>query len=231
MKKINFLLLVFSLMFASCDSNVVTVRGELLGFKGTAKMSAEMPGQGKVVLAEQNVEDGQIHLNTEALVLPARVWFTFNNGKTEFTKEFILDAKDKCSIRGKGKFLDQMVITGSALNKEYLELTSQLNEKFDGPINKATRTIERIQAKDKPSQTDRVLLEYNLSTLSRHVSARFRYAKRLIEANPDMEISMFVLKDMLKDSLEVSKAVFNKLNIENKASNIYQVLDGQFNKK
>ena len=44
-----------------------------------------------------------------------------------------------------------------------------------------------------------------------------------------MEIVMFVLKDFMKDSTNVQKEVFNKLKMENKASNIYMVLDAELN--
>ena len=229
MKKIGILMTAIALCLSACSSNGVTVRGELTGFKGTAKMSAEMPGQGMVVLAEQQVEDGMIELKSLDLTLPARVWFTFNNGTDEFTKEFIVDQIDKTKITGKGKYLDQISISGSVLNKEYLVLKGQIGEKYDGAINKATKAIEKLRAKEKPTTTDRTLLVYNQNSLQKNQAAKFRYVKSLIEANPDMEIVMFVLKDFMKDSTNVQKEVFNKLKMENKASNIYMVLDAELN--
>lgn len=229
MGKFGILVAAIAFCLSACSSGGVTVRGELAGFNGTAKMSAELPGQGMVVLAEQQVEDGAIELKTDQLTLPARVWFYFNNGTNEYTREFIIDQVDKTKISGKGKYLDQMTISGSVLNKEYLELKGQIGEKYDGAIAKATKAIEKLRAKEKPTTTDRTLLVYNQNSLEKNLGARFRYVKSLIETNADMEIVLFVLKDMLKDSVNVQKEVFNKLKIENKGSNIYMVLDADLN--
>ncbi|MBR2981073.1 MAG: hypothetical protein IKC67_03020 [Odoribacter sp.] len=229
MGKFGILVAAIAFCLSACSSGGVTVRGELTGFNGTAKMSAEMPGQGMVVLAEQQVTDGAIELKTTELTLPARVWFTFNNGTDEYTRDFIVDQVDKTKISGKGKYLDQMTITGSVLNKEYLVLKGQIGEKYDGAIAKATKAIEKLRAKEKPTTTDRTLLVYNQNSLDKNMGARFRYIKSLIEANPDMEIVLFVMKDLMKDSVDVQREVFNKLNIPNKTSNIYMVLDAELN--
>ncbi len=229
MKKIGILLTAIVLCLSACSSGGVTVRGELAGFKGTAKMSAEMPGRGMVVVAEQQVEDGAIELKTNELTLPARVWFTFNNGTDEYTREFIIDQIDKTKISGKGKYLDQMSISGSVLQKEYIDLKGQIGEKYDGAIAKATKAIERLRAKEKPTTTDRTLLVYNQNSLERNTSAKFKFVRKLVEINPDMEVSLFVLKDFLKDSVHVQKEVFNNMKIENKGSNIYMVLDADLN--
>ena len=229
MRKIGFLLAAIVLCLSACSSNGVTVRGELAGFKGVAKMSAEMPGQGMVVLAEQQVEDGSIELKTAELTLPARVWFYFNNGKTEYTREFIIDQVDKTKITGKGNYLDQMTISGSLLQKQYLEWKGSIGEKYDGAIAKATKTIEKLRAKEKPTTTDRTLLVFNQNNLNKNVSAKFRYVRKFIEANPDNDMMLFALKDYLKDSVDIQKEVFNSMKIVNKASNIYMVLDSELN--
>lgn len=229
MKKIGILMTALVLCLSACSSSGVTVRGELAGFSGTAKMSAEMPGRGMVVIAEQQVENGAIELKSEELTLPARVWFTFNNGTDEYTREFIIDQVDKTKIAGKGKYLDQMTISGSVLNKEYIELKGQIGDKYDGAIAKATKAIERLRAKEKPTTTDRTLLVYNQNSLERNMSAKFRFVKNLVELNNDMEVALFALKDLLKDSVHIQKEVFNKMNIANKGSNIYMVLDAELN--
>ena len=52
-------------------------------------------------------------------------------------------------------------------------------------------------------------------------------AKQLIEANPTREISLFLLKDELADSLDAQKRLFRKLVVQNKESNIYKVLESK----
>ena len=75
MKRICLFLIAFTLLLAGCNSNKVKVRGKVIGLQGTVKLLAEMPGQqGLVILAQQDVTDGNIDLETEALQIPARVW-------------------------------------------------------------------------------------------------------------------------------------------------------------
>ena len=85
MKRICLFLIAFTLLLAGCNSNKVKVRGKVIGLQGTVKLLAEMPGQqGLVILAQQDVTDGNIDLETEALQIPARVWVYVhrtNNGK------------------------------------------------------------------------------------------------------------------------------------------------------
>ncbi|MFR5956902.1 MAG: hypothetical protein ACLUHB_12075 [Odoribacter splanchnicus] len=102
MKRICLFLIAFTLLLAGCNSNKVKVRGKVIGLQGTVKLLAEMPGQqGLVILAQQDVTDGNIDLETEALQIPARVWVDVA-GKN--TLEFILDSKDQIWIQGKIKF-------------------------------------------------------------------------------------------------------------------------------
>ncbi len=231
MKKLILLTAVVALTLCGCSSSDVKVRGDLSGFEGVARIYAELPGEGMTIVAEQQVDNGKIELSTDQLVLPARVWLYFNNGTDEYVRDFILDQKDKCSIRGKGKFLDQMTITGSALNKEYLELKGQFKEKYDGSIESSNKKIAKLRAKENPTQTDRLMLNFHEQTRDKNIAARFRFSKNLVELNPDMLVSLFVLKDMLADSVDIQRAVFNNMKIDEagKESNIYKVLDSYLN--
>ena len=103
MKRICLFLIAFTLLLAGCNSNKVKVRGKVIGLQGTVKLLAEMPGQqGLVILAQQDVTDGNIDLETEALQIPARVWVDVA-GKN--TLEFILDSKDYSETnRNEGDF-------------------------------------------------------------------------------------------------------------------------------
>ena len=59
----------------------------------------------------------------------------------------------------------------------------------------------------------------------RYIRARAKYVKNLIEVNPTMELSLFLLQDELKDSLDLQRELFKKLEIANKESNIYKTTD------
>ena len=220
MKRICLFLIAFTLLLAGCNSNKVKVRGKVIGLQGTVKLLAEMPGQqGLVILAQQDVTDGNIDLETEALQIPARVWVDVA-GKN--TLEFILDSKDQIWIQGKIKFTDQIEVKGSGLDMEYAKLKKMFKEKYEGPIEPIDKAIKKIMEKPKRSKEEEVLLGVHQLQRQRYIRARAKYVKNLIEVNPTMELSLFLLQDELKDSLDLQRELFKKLEIANKESNIYK---------
>ena len=220
MKRICLFLIAFTLLLAGCNSNKVKVRGKVIGLQGTVKLLAEMPGQqGLVILAQQDVTDGNIDLETEALQIPARVWVDVA-GKN--TLAFILDSKDQIWIQGKIKFPDQIEVKGSGLDMEYAKLKKMFKEKYEGPIEPIEKAIKKIMEKPKRSKEEEVLLGVHQLQRQRYIRARAKYVKNLIEVNPTMELSLFLLQDELKDSLDLQRELFKKLEIANKESNIYK---------
>ena len=220
MKRICLFLIAFTLLLAGCNSNKVKVRGKVIGLQGTVKLLAEMPGQqGLVILAQQDVTDGNIDLETEALQIPARVWVDVA-GKN--TLEFILDSKDQIWIQGTSQFPDQIEVKGSGLDMEYAKLKKMFKEKYEGPIEPIDKAIKKIMEKPKRSKEEEVLLGVHQLQRQRYIRARAKYVKNLIEVNPTMELSLFLLQDELKDSLDLQRELFKKLEIANKESNIYK---------
>ena len=220
MKRICLFLIAFTLLLAGCNSNKVKVRGKVIGLQGTVKLLAEMPGQqGLVILAQQDVTDGNIDLETEALQIPARVWVDVA-GKN--TLEFILDSKDQIWIQGKIKFPDQIEVKGSGLDMEYAKLKKMFKEKYEGPIEPIDKAIKKIMEKPKRSKEEEVLLGVHQLQRQRYIRARAKYVNNLIEVNPTMELSLFLLQDELKDSLDLQRELFKKLEIANKESNVYK---------
>ena len=189
MKRICLFLIAFTLLLAGCNSNKVKVRGKVIGLQGTVKLLAEMPGQqGLVILAQQDVTDGNIDLETEALQIPARVWVDVA-GKN--TLEFILDSKDQIWIQGKIKFPDQIEVKGSGLDMEYAKLKKMFKEKYEGPIEPIDKAIKKIMEKPKRSKEEEVLLGVHQLQRQRYIRARAKYVKNLIEVNPTMEFSYY----------------------------------------
>ena len=208
MKRICLFLIAFTLLLAGCNSNKVKVRGKVIGLQGTVKLLAEMPGQqGLVILAQQDVTDGNIDLETEALQIPARVWVDVA-GKN--TLEFILDSKDQIWIQGKIKFPDQIEVKGSGLDMEYAKLKKMFKEIYEGPIEPIDKAIKKIMEKPKRSKEEEVLLGVHQLQRQRYIRARAKYVKNLIEVNPTMELSLFLLQDELKDSLDLQRELFKK---------------------
>lgn len=225
MRRISLFLVLATLLLGACNSNQVKVRGEVEGLNGKVKLLAEMPGEpGLTILAEQDVTDGKIDLRTEQFVVPGRVWVDID-GKA--TIEAILDTKDMIWIEGKIKFPDQIEAKGSGLMDEYDDLKKQYKERYGDDVAKVDRMIERISKKEKLSKDDEVMLGIHQLRKQRTLRNRAQWTKQLVEANPTKELSLFLLKDELQDSLNAQKRLFKKIRVENKESNIYKVLESR----
>ncbi|MCI5707605.1 MAG: hypothetical protein MR298_09860 [Odoribacter sp.] len=222
MKKIYLLIAAIALIMSACNSNKVKVRGDVKDLVGTVKLLAEMPGQqGMVVLAQQEVTDGKIDLETEQLQIPARVWIDIA-GKNTLTT--IIDSKDQIWIQGKAKFADQIEVKGSGLDKEYNKLKKMFAEKYEGPIEPIDKNIQKLMNKEKRNANDEVMLGVFQLQRQRYIRARANYVKNLIEANPTQELSLFLLQDELQDSTDLQKRLFKLINVPNKESNLYKTV-------
>lgn len=225
MRRISLFLVLATLLLGACNSNQVKVRGEVEGLNGKVKLLAEMPGEpGLTILAEQDVKDGKIDLRTEQFVIPGRVWVDID-GKA--TIEAILDTKDMIWIEGKIKFPDQIEAKGSGLMDEYDDLKKQYKERYGDDVAKVDRMIERISKKEKLSKDDEVMLGIHQLRKQRTLRNRANWTKQLVEANPTKELSLFLIKDELQDSLNAQKRLFKKIKVQNKESNIYKVLESR----
>lgn len=222
MKKIYLLIAAIALIMSACNSNKVKVRGDVKDLVGTVKLLAEMPGQqGMVVLAQQEVTDGKIDLETEQLQIPARVWIDIA-GKNTLTT--IIDSKDQIWIQGKAKFADQIEVKGSGLDKEYNKLKKMFAEKYEGPIEPIDKNIQKLMNKEKRNANDEVMVGVFQLQRQRYIRARANYVKNLIEANPTQELSLFLLQDELQDSTDLQKRLFKLINVPNKESNLYKTV-------
>jgi len=227
MKRIGVLLFILTLFLTSCNTNRVKIRGQIAGFQGNAKLMAEMPGEkGLVILNEQSVTDGKIELYSDVLKLPARVWVDLDGKRTI---EFIVDTKDQIWIEGKSQFIDQIEVKGSGLASDYTKVLDILKDKYDNPIKDNMGKMQRLQNKEKPGKMDSQLIDYLIMQRTNYLRSRAKYAKKMIESNLSNEISLFLITDQLKDSLDLQKSLYKMLTIPNKESNIYVTLGEKLN--
>ena len=223
MKRIFLFMVVLAVALTSCDNNSVKIRGKVLGLNGTVKLMAEKPGQqGLALLAQQDVVDGEIDLSTEELQIPARVWIDIAG---MVTLETVVDSKDQIWIKGKAKFADQIEVQGSGLDVEYEKLKKRFKEKYESPLEPIDRNIQKIMNKKKQSKDDDVMLGVFQLQRLRYIKARANYVKNLIEANPKQELSLILLQDELRDSLDLQKRLFKAIQVANKESNLYKVVE------
>lgn len=225
MKKINVLIVLCTILLSACNTNSVQIRGEVLDLQGPVKLLAELPDQpGLAIIAEQNVEDGKINLKTDQLQLPARVWVDILG---KHTLAFIVDSKDQIWIEGKAKFLSEIDVKGSNIELEYNKLRKLFKEKYEDPQEAIDKKIKKIEEKEKLTKEQEVMLEVHKMRKMNYIRNRASYAKTLIEKNPSRELSLFLIKDELRDDINTQKELFRKMSIENKNSNIYTVLNSQ----
>jgi hypothetical protein len=223
MKRIGLFFVAFMLILSACNSNKVKIRGDVKGLKGTVKLLAEIPGsEALAILDQQEVLDGKIELVTDSLVLPGRVWVDIDGKRTI---ETIVDSKDQIWIEGKIKFPDQIEVKGSGLDVEYNKLKKQFKEKYEGPIESIDKKLQKYMEKEKLSTNDQMMMSIMQMKRIRHIRTRANWVKNLIEANPTLELSLFLLKDELRDSLDLQKRLFSKMNVPNKESNIYKNIE------
>ena len=125
------------------------------------------------------------------------------------------------------KFPDQIEADGSGLMDEYKEIKKMYKERFGEDIAKIDKRIEKISKKEKLSKDDEVMLGIHQLQQQRFLKKQANWTRDLIVANPRKEISLFLIKDQLVDSLDLQKKLFNKMTVENKESNIYKVLESK----
>ena len=208
MRRINLILVLIAFLLSACNSDQVKVRGKVEGLNGPVKLMAEMPGRpGLTILAEQEVKDGNIDLRTDSLKIPARVWVDIDGKRT---LEIILDTKDMIWIKGKIKFPTEIEANGSGLMDEYENIKKQFKEKYEEPIKELEAKNEKIANSKKKSKDYEMLMGVNQLRIQRYLKMRANWAKALIEANPGKEVSLFILKDELVDSLDAQKVIYTK---------------------
>lgn len=225
MKRIVFLLVGMSLLLGACNSSVVKVRGKVQGLEGTVKLMAELPGErGLVVLDQKEVKNGDIDLRTDKIVIPARVWVDIDGKRT---MDMILDTRDMIWIDGKIKFPDQIQVKGSGLMDKYNDLKKKYKQQYQDEIDKLNERILKISKKEKMTRDDEVLLGVHQLRKQRLIGQRAEWTKALIEKNADQDISLFLIKDELVDSLDAQKKMFQLITVPNTESNIYKVLESR----
>ncbi|MDR1414306.1 MAG: hypothetical protein LBI96_00715 [Odoribacteraceae bacterium] len=214
------------ILLGGCNSRQVKITGAIQGLDGTVRLLTESPGgKGFSVLVQQEVKDGRFELRTEQIVPPAQVWIDLRGRRMV---ELIVDAREGTLIEGSTDSLDRIKVTGSSLAEMYAHVKQTLDEKFGHDIENYNARILEISRKEKLTRDDEMKLgKYQLDR-QRMVGRRADYVKQMIRSNPPQrELSLFLLKNELVDSLDAQKRLFNTLAIRNKESNIYKILEQQ----
>jgi len=218
------LLILSVLLFASCNPNKVTVYGKVKGLKqGEIILLKQVPGQDDLVeLSKTQVEDGDFKISTENVVIPARLWVEFPNG---YRVSAIVDTKNKTFVQAVKGHYDQAEVFGSGIEDQYKNVKKLFKEKYIDPMKPIKKAIKKIKAKEKMTKDHKVMLGIYELRIQRYKKYRADYSRKLIENNKGQDLSLFLMYDELKDSLNLKKKLLPQLMTENKECNIYKLLN------
>ncbi len=227
MKNLSILILSV-LLLVSCNQNKVTVYGKVKGLKnGEILLLKQVPGQDELVEVGRTIcEKEDFKVSTEDIVIPARLWVEFPNG---YRVPCLVDTKDKTFVKAVKGHYDQAEVYGSGLINQYNDVKKLFEEKYVEPMVDINKAVKKIKAKEKMTKDHKVMLGIYELRLERYKKYRADYAIKLIENNRSQDLSLFIMYDELKDSVELKKKLFPKLIVENKNSNIYKLLEYDVN--
>lgn len=225
MRKVMLIPGITLMLLGACNTREVRITGNIRGLEGTVRLLAELPEKkGFSVLTQQDVRQGEIDLRTEQLVLPAQVWIDFQGKKL---LEVIVDSRKETFIEGEVDSLENIAVTGSRLMTDYKRVKQTINNKFNLDTEGHGEKILEISQKEEMTRDDEVKLGLLQASRQRLIGRRADYVKLLVSKNPTQDLSLFLLKNELADSLAACKKLFSTLAIPNKESNIYKILELQ----
>lgn len=209
------------LLLYGCDSNKIKVVGEITDLQGEIKLLTVMPGSLDTVNIEGTKEGAKFKWNISGLNLPAKVWLEADD---KIIADFILDPKEEIQIKGRIAD-DSLMILGGGLESEYAALKQFLKEKYQVPIEEIDHSISRMVSRTNRTGSDQRRLNRLITLKGHYEHYRNAYIKKLIRTNLSHELSLVLIEEELKDSLEVQKQLFQELTIKNKNSNLYKILE------
>lgn len=207
---------------AGCRPEGVLVQGNLEGIEGEITLNCFQPGEeNPVVIARQEPKDGKIFLKgKEEIRLPARVWIKAGEEKIA---DFILDSPEGTYVEKADS--GKIFVKGSRLQEEYLYLVQFLKEKYDTPIAELEEIIHNLECRKTLTGDGITMLQNYRRRLESYKKCRFECVKKLITMNLSHELSLFLMWDELKDSVAVGKQLLENIDVENKESNIYRLVE------
>lgn len=213
---------IMVLGMVTCHPRYVRIKGEIANFKGKVGIWTEIPGSSDTsLMAEQVVSDGKFNLRVKNLNLPAKVGISLE-GKGNFW--FIVDERRGTVIQGDADSIGSLEITGSEIERQYGLIKALYDEKYVKPLKEIEAKIRFLKKRKEAGPGEEKTLKELVRQKENYLLYRLEYSKRLIEANPGNELSLFLLEDEFRDSLELQRKLFLQLNIPDKESNVYKIL-------
>lgn len=206
-----------------CDSGEIKVKGEFADLQGEMRLLTVMPSLSDTLSVVGQIQETRVEWKIPALKIPAKVWIEADGKRVT---EFILDQKEGMRIDGILKN-DSVVVSGGKLEKEYVALKQFLRENYQIPLEEIDWSIGKMIGKSKRTSSDEKRLTRLITLKGHYEHYRDAYIKKLIRANLSHELSLILIEEELKDSVQVQRQLFRELNIEDKTSNLYKVLENK----
>ncbi len=211
----------FLVFLHGCGAGEIKVEGEFADVQGEMRLLTVMPSLSDTLSIAGRVQEGKVEWKIPALDLPAKVWIEAEGKRVT---EFILDRKEGMRVAGTLKN-DSVVVSGGKLEDEYAALRRFLRENYGLPIEEINWSISKMIGRSKRTSSDEKRLARLITLKGHYDHYRDAYIRKLVRANLSHELSIVLIGEELKDSVEVQRQLFRELNIENKNSNLYKVLE------
>ncbi len=211
------------LLFSSCDVNSVKIRGNVKGSKGEVEFYTLDSETGDTILKgrQQVADDSTINFRVKGMHLPGKVCLKKGDKTSPF---FLIDDKRTTFISGDWQADTFWYITGSDLENEYRAVKMLLKQQYDDPLTELAYSAKKMMANGSYRGDEEPLRKIRLLQ-SRYLFYRNEYVKAMIETNPAHELSLVLILDELRDSANLQRRMFESLTVENRKSDLYNLLD------
>lgn len=211
----------FLFLWVGCDPKGIKMEGDIVDLQGEIQLLTVLPSSLDTLKVAGQRTGTKVEWEIASLDIPAKVWVEADGKRVA---DFILDERKGMRLDGAIN-MDSVVVSGGKLEREYRLLRQFLDEKYHQPLEEIDQSISRMVSRRNRTSSDEKRLK-RLVTLKGHYE-RYRdaYIKKLIRANLSHELSLVLIEEELRDSVEVQKQLFHELKIENKNSNLYRILE------
>lgn len=212
----------FLVFLYGCGTGEIKVEGEFADVQGEVRLLTVMPSSDTLSIVGQ-VQAKRVEWKIPALDIPAKVWI---EAEGERVAEFILDRQEGMRLAGTLKN-DSVAVSGGKLESEYAALRRFLKENYRIPLEEIDWSISKMIGRSNRTSSDEKRLARLITLKGHYERYRNAYVKKLVRANLSHELSLVLIEEELKDSVEVQRQLFHELTIENKNSNLYRVLENK----
>lgn len=208
---------------SACHPDEMTIRGNLEGFGGSVVITSLDPSTlDTVELARLDSAGGSWKLKLKGLIPPGRIWLHIG---ADTVKEVIVDSRRKLWVEGGLADSSALTVSGSEMSLEYDYIREQLRSNYDKPIAELEGMIRNLEHRDVLSSRGIYTLKSYRWRLEKFKKYRREYVEKLVALNPDRELSLFLIWDEMRDSVNSQRTAFETMEMGNRKSHIFRLIE------